>query len=197
MRPITLEICAFGPYADRIVLDMERLGKGGLYLISGDTGTGKTTVFDAICFALYGEVSGAHRESGMMRSQYAERDVPTEVKLIFSYGDKLYTVRRNPEYERPAKRGSGNVTQRAEAELTLPSGKVVTSDGRVVSEVTSDELHATSGRAVQRARISASKRSLRLFIKTPREKKIFRIRDLGYNPIIPPFLALVNSNKIY
>ena len=107
MKPVRLRISAFGPYAGEMELDMTKLGESGLYLITGDTGAGKTTIFDAITFALYGEASGENREPVMLRSKYAEPSVPTEVELTFSCGDKIYTVRRNPEYERPAKRGGG------------------------------------------------------------------------------------------
>ena len=126
MRPIKLEMSAFGPYAGETVIDFDKLGRSGLYLITGDTGAGKTTLFDAITFALYGEASGDNREPGMLRSKYAEPQTPTEVKLTFQYGGKEYAVKRNPEYERPAKRGEGMKTQKADAELTLPDGGVVT-----------------------------------------------------------------------
>ena len=126
MRPIRLEMSAFGPYAGETVVDFDKLGKSGLYLITGDTGAGKTTLFDAITFALYGEASGDNREPGMLRSKYAAPETPTEVKLTFQYGGKEYIVKRNPEYERPAKRGDGFKTQKADAELTLPNRDVVT-----------------------------------------------------------------------
>lgn len=126
MRPLKLVLSAFGPYAGRTELDMEKLGNAGLYLISGDTGAGKTTIFDAIAFALYGEASGRTREPGMFRSKYADPAVPTEVEMLFFYGGKRYRIRRNPEYQRPARRGGGVTLQKAEAELTLPDGKLVT-----------------------------------------------------------------------
>lgn len=126
MRPLKLTVSAFGPYAGRVTIDLEKLGPKGLYLITGDTGAGKTTIFDAITYALYGEPSGDNREVSMFRSKYAQPDTPTEVELVFSYGGKTYTVRRNPEYERPAKRGEGTTTQKADAELTLPDGRLIT-----------------------------------------------------------------------
>jgi len=86
MRPIALILSAFGPYAGQVELDMDKLGTSGLYLITGDTGAGKTTIFDAITFALYGEASGDNRESSMLRSKYAKPDTPTSVTLVFSYG---------------------------------------------------------------------------------------------------------------
>ena len=100
MRPIKLVMSAFGPYAGRTEVDFEKLGTNGLYLITGDTGAGKTTIFDAIAYALYGEASGDLRDSSMLRSKYAELDTPTEVELVFAYDGKEYNVKRNPEYER-------------------------------------------------------------------------------------------------
>ena len=127
MRPIKLIISAFGPYAQRVELDLERLGKSGLYLITGDTGAGKTTIFDAITFALYGEASGHNREPSMLRSKYADPQTPTEVELTFCYGQKVYTVKRNSEYLRPSLRDSSKTTlQKADALLTLPDGTLVT-----------------------------------------------------------------------
>ena len=125
MRPLKLTISAFGPYAGRTELDMDGLGESGLYLITGDTGAGKTTIFDAVAYALYGEASGENREPGMLRSKYADDDTPTFVELLFSYRDEKYLVRRNPEYERPAKRGNGKTLQKADAELTMPDGRVI------------------------------------------------------------------------
>ena len=131
MRPKKLKLSAFGPYAGCEELDMERLGTGGLYLITGDTGAGKTTIFDGIVYALYGAASGENREPAMLRSKYAAAQVPTEVELLFENGGQEYKVRRNPEYERPAKKGGGMTLQRAEAELTYPDGRVVTKQKEV------------------------------------------------------------------
>ena len=126
MRPLKLVISAFGPYADRMELDMDSLGSSGLYLIAGDTGAGKTTIFDAITFALYGEASGESREPSMLRSEYAQPDTPTEVEMVFSHAGKEYTIKRNPEYMRPAKRGSGMTKALANAELLYPDQRVLT-----------------------------------------------------------------------
>ena len=135
MRPIRLEMSAFGPYAGRTVVDFDKLGTSGIYLITGDTGAGKTTIFDGITYALYGEASGEVRDSGMFRSQYAAPETPTEVRLTFQYRDKEYKVRRNPEYIRPRLRGEGFTTQKAEVELTLPGGKVVTKNSEVRDKI--------------------------------------------------------------
>lgn len=136
MRPVYIRMSAFGPYAGIQELNMEELGAGGLYLITGDTGAGKTTIFDAITFALYGEASGDSREAGMLRSKYADPSVPTEVELTFIYGGKTYKVCRNPEYERPTKRGTGMTMQKAEAELIYPDGRVITKPKDVTAAVT-------------------------------------------------------------
>ncbi len=136
MRPLQLTVSAFGPYAGTVTIDLEKLGTQGLYLITGDTGTGKTTIFDAITYALYGEPSGENRDPSMFRSTYAKPETPTEVELVFSYGGETYTVRRNPEYERPAKRGGGFTTQKADAELQLPDGRMVTKTREVNQEIT-------------------------------------------------------------
>lgn len=135
MRPLHLTLSAFGPYAGQVEIPLEQLGERGLYLITGDTGAGKTTLFDAITYALYGEPSGDNRDPSMFRSKYAQPDTPTWVELVFSYGGKRYTVRRSPEYERPAKRGGGTTLQRAEAELHFPDGRLVTKTREVTGEI--------------------------------------------------------------
>ena len=126
MRPLKLTMSAFGPYSDTVTLDMDSLGSEGLYLICGDTGAGKTTIFDAITFALYGEASGSNRNSSELRSKSASVDTKTFVELVFKIGKDTYTLRRSPEYERAAKRGGGTTHQAAEAELIRPDGSIVT-----------------------------------------------------------------------
>ena len=117
MRPIKLVMCGFGPYADKTVVDFTLLGESGLYLITGDTGAGKTTIFDAISYALYGEASGQVREVKSLRSKYADDETESYVELDFEYRDEKYKIRRIPEYMRKAKRGDKLVVQKEEAEL--------------------------------------------------------------------------------
>ncbi len=173
MRPLKLTISAFGPYAGRVVLDLEKLGRQGLYLITGDTGAGKTTIFDAITYALYGEPSGDNREASMLRSQYAAADTPTLVELVFAYGGKTYTVRRNPEYERPAKRGGGTTIQKADAELTLPDGRLVTKPREVNREI-SEIIGLNRSQFAQIAMIAQGDFLRLLLADTKSRQEIFR-----------------------
>jgi len=117
MRPLRLEMRAFGPYAGSQELDFTELADNRLFLITGPTGAGKSTILDAICFALYGKTSGKERDGKQMRSDFADPDEPTEVTLDFSLGEKCYRVWRKPEQERPRKRGTGTVSQASDATL--------------------------------------------------------------------------------
>jgi len=119
MRPIELTIEAFGPYCRRTHIDFTKLGEGGVFLITGDTGAGKTTVFDAMSFALYGEASGgsARRKARSFRSDYAASDQKTVVIYKFVHKERTYTVERTPEYERPKLRGDGFTKEPASAVL--------------------------------------------------------------------------------
>lgn len=173
MRPIRLILSAFGPYADRTVLDLDILGESGLYLITGDTGAGKTTIFDAITFALYGSASGEYREPAMLRSKYAEADVATEVELTFSYAGKVYRVKRNPEYERPSKRGDKRTSEKANAELLYPDGRVVTKV-RDVDAAMKDIMGIDRKQFSQIAMIAQGDFLTLLLASTEDRKKIFR-----------------------
>ncbi len=135
MKPMQVTISAFGPYAECVDIPLEQLGEQGIFLITGDTGAGKTTIFDAICYALYGEVSGSNREVKSMRSDFANPQTETYVKLIFSHHGGIYRLERSPEYERPKKRGEGTTKKIADAALYAPDGSVVTGDRDVTQEI--------------------------------------------------------------
>lgn len=173
MRPNQLTISAFGPYADRIILDLDQLGTSGLYLITGDTGAGKTTIFDTITYALYGEASGSQRQPSMFRSKYAAENTPTEVILTFTCFDRQYTVRRNPEYLRPKTRGEGMTTQKADAELTLPDGTILTKPKEVDAKI-KEILGIDRSQFLQIAMIAQGDFLKLLLASTEERKKIFR-----------------------
>ena len=134
MRPLKLTMTAFGPYAGTEVIDFEKLGASGLYLITGDTGAGKTTIFDAITYALYGEASGPNREASMLRTKYADEFAEAGVELVFLYNGQQYRVARKMERLRRKLRGEGATSAPAEAELELPDGRNVKKD--VTREIT-------------------------------------------------------------
>ncbi len=173
MRPIKLTMSAFGPYASQTTLDLDKLGTSGLYLITGDTGAGKTTIFDAITFALYGEASGDNRESAMFRSKYANAETPTEVELAFQYAGKEYYIKRNPEYERPKTRGEGFTTEKANAELHYPDGRVVTKL-REVDRAVEEIMGIDRNQFTQIAMIAQGDFLKLLLASTDDRKKIFQ-----------------------
>ncbi len=131
MRPTKLTISAFGPYAGLETIDLEQLGKSGIYLICGSTGAGKTTVFDAISFALFGEASGAFREPKGLRSDFADPATETFVELHFEYRGEQYRIHRSPQYERPKQRGEGTTINVASVEFERPGKPVLTKSGDV------------------------------------------------------------------
>lgn len=173
MRPLKLTISGFGPYAGTQELDFSRLGTGGLYLITGDTGAGKTTIFDAITYALFGEASGDSRDASMLRSKYAAPDTPTYVELTFDYGGKSYQVKRSPEHTRAKTRGTGNTKQAATAELIYPDGNVVTKLKEVNTAIR-DIIGLTRAQFSQIAMISQGDFRKLLQAGTEERQKIFR-----------------------
>lgn len=173
MKPLKLTMSAFGPYADEVMIDMTKLGDKGLYLVTGDTGAGKTTIFDAITFALYGEASGSMRLPDMFRSKYADGSVATFVELEFLYQNEVYTVRRNPEYMRPAKRGEGMTPQKAEASLIYPDGRIITKVKDVTVAIT-ELLGLDKSQFTQIAMIAQGDFLKLIMAKTEERSKIFR-----------------------
>lgn len=121
MKPLHLTLSAFGPFAEKIHISFESLGDQGLFLISGDTGAGKTTLFDAICFALFGEVSGSNRNIDSIRSDFSLPAAKTYVEFVFSHRGKQYRLFRNPAYQRPKLRGEGMTNENADAAFYLES----------------------------------------------------------------------------
>ncbi len=174
MRPTKLRISAFGPYAKEVKLEMNDLGEKGLYLITGSTGAGKTSIFDAIVYALYGEPSGDNRDESMLRSKYAAIDTPTEVELEFVKGGKLYTVKRNPEYKRPAKKGGGTTTQLARAELKYPDGRVVDKSKKEVTRAVEELIGINRNQFLRIAMIAQGDFLKLLLAKTEERMEIFR-----------------------
>ena len=171
MRPVKLVMSAFGPYAGREVIDFDGLGREGLYLITGDTGAGKTTIFDAVVFALYGEASDQNRDRNMLRSAYAEVGTDTYVELTFRCRNQDYRIRRNPQYERPMKRGSGFTRQSPGAEIVFPDGRIVSGDKDVTAEVT-QLLGIDKDQFMQIAMIAQGDFLKLLLADTPARKKI-------------------------
>ena len=174
MRPVNLTISAFGPYAGETSIPLEMLGDRGLYLITGDTGAGKTTIFDAITFALYGEASGNNREAGMLRSKYADPKTPTFVEMEFIYQRKRYRIRRNPEYLRPKDRGEGFTTQRADAELTFPDDRPAVTKAKEVTKAVTELIGLDRNQFTQIAMIAQGDFLKLLFAKTEERSRIFR-----------------------
>ncbi len=129
MRPIKLKMSAFGVYVKPIELDFEKgLHGENFFLINGATGSGKTTILDAICYALYGESSGGGRKGSMMRSEQAAPNYKTEVEFIFSLRGKKYKIVRNPKYLRPRIRGEGFTEEKASAEIWEDGNLIETKD---------------------------------------------------------------------
>lgn len=174
MRPEKLTISAFGPYAGRTEIDFTQLGDKGLFLITGDTGAGKTTIFDAVAFALYGEASGNVREAGMFRSKYAKEDVPTFVELEFMYQRKKYRIKRNPEYLRPKGRGTGYTLQKADAELTFSDGRQPVTRMREVTRAVEELIGLDYQQFTQIAMIAQGDFQKLLLAGTQERGEIFR-----------------------
>ena len=138
MRPIKLVLSAFGPYASKIELDLSKLGENGVYLITGDTGAGKTTIFDAITFALFGKPSGDIRDVKTLRSEYAKEEIETYVELDFVYHDEEYHIYRRPEYTYSHVQKNGEVKQRSKATdayLIMPNGDRIVKPTEVTKQV--------------------------------------------------------------
>ena len=174
MRPLRLTLSAFGPYAAETTLDLEKLGKGGLYLITGDTGAGKTTIFDAITYALYDHSSSGIREGSMLRCKYADDKTPTFVELEFEVHGVRYTVRRNPEYQRPKARGEGMTTEKADATLTYPDTRPPVTKAKDVTAAVQEIIGLDYNQFSQIVLIAQGQFTKLLNASTEERSRIFR-----------------------
>lgn len=175
MRPVKLLLSAFGSYATKTMIDFEQ-ARQGIFLITGDTGSGKTTIFDAITYALYGETSGGMRSGSMMRSQYAAEDEKTYVEFSFDYRGDVYQIRRNPEYRITKLLKNGKIKEQkvaAAVELTLPDGMVFPGKKKETDEKIAELIGLDVKQFTQIAMIAQGDFLKLLYTKTEERKLIF------------------------
>lgn len=172
MRPLYLTLCAFGPYAARQDIDFSRLGDN-LFLITGDTGAGKTSIFDGIVYALYDQPSAASRDNKTLRSQHAAPETPTYVEFTFSVRGAVYVVRRSPRYIRAKLRGGGETEQPPTVSLTLPNGATLTKPPDV-REALYDALLLDREQFLQIAMIAQGEFRALLLAKSGEREEIYR-----------------------
>lgn len=169
MKPIKLEMAAFGPYQNVVSIDFTELNRYGLFLITGPTGGGKTTIFDAITFALYGEASGSSRESKSLRCDFASPKQETYVCLDFSFKNKHYRIKRSPQYTKPGRKTAIS----AQAELFMPDGKIYSSL-RDVNRVIVELLGVDAHQFKQIAMIAQGEFTKLIYASSDEKEKIFR-----------------------
>lgn len=185
MKPSKLIISAFGPYAGRVPeIDFTKFEEKGLFLISGDTGAGKTTIFDAICFALYGTTSGSYRDTKNLRSEYASDTEESYVDFYFSHQGKNYHIWRQPSYERKKQRGTGVITEKEKA-VFYEEGKAPVEGITQVNLAVKDLLHIDEKQFKQIAMIAQGEFRDLLNAKTEQRTEILRTIFLtdGYKNI--------------
>jgi len=172
MKPINLIISAFGPYKDKVNIDFNKLGSSGIFLITGDTGAGKTTIFDGISFAIFGETSGSHRETTTLRSKFANNETETYVELLFSHKNKEYTITRNPSYLVPKKRGEGYTTK--PSDVTLKYENNIITGVNTVNEKIIEILSINAKQFKQISMLAQGEFLKILFANSDERKLIFR-----------------------
>ncbi|MBQ7916849.1 MAG: SMC family ATPase, partial [Firmicutes bacterium] len=181
MKPIRLEMQGFGPFGGTEIIEFSQLS--GVFLITGDTGAGKTTIFDGISFALFGETSGSSRQVDSVRSHYAEATEPTRVWLKFSQHGEEYEIERSPRYERPRKNGKGTTTELPKAAFTLPDGTVLTGKETVNRKV--EELLGLNYKQFKQVAMIAQGEFLQLLLAGSEQRgaifrKVFHTEDCQY-----------------
>ncbi len=175
MKPQKLILCGWGPYKDETVIDFTKLNTE-LFLITGPTGAGKTTIFDAIAYALYGTLSGEVREKGTVRSDFADENTRTFVELFMTHKGKQYRILRNPEYLRPKKKKSGEnayTKEKENAALTLPDGSLIAGNQDVTVKM--EEILGMDSKQFRQISMIAQGEFARMLFANPIEKTaIFR-----------------------
>lgn len=174
MKPLKLTMSAFGSYAGKNVIDFT--GQQGIFLITGDTGAGKTTIFDAITYALYNQTSGGERNGNMMRSQYAQPETETYVELEFLYRGQTYRVRRNPDYKITKTLKNGKIREQKvphSVELTLPDGTVFPEKKNATDAKIIEILGLTADQFSQIVMIAQGDFLKLLYTKSDERKMIF------------------------
>ncbi len=174
MKPKKLTLCGWGPYKEEQQIDFAGLSERGLFLISGPTGAGKTTIFDAMTYALYGNLSGEQREKNSVRSDFADGETVTFVELIMTHAGQEYKIYRNPEYLRPGKRKQeALVKEKENAILTEPSGDITQGASEVTRKI--QELLRLDYRQFKQLSMIAQGEFAKLLSAPPTEKtRIFR-----------------------
>lgn len=178
MKPVKLIISAFGSYGGIEIIEFDKI-QNGLFLIAGDTGAGKSTIFDAIMFALYDTMSGKERKSTMMRSEYASDDRETYVEYTFSYGSSIYTVKRFPAYERKSKRrnkdGKYNIIrQQGKVSLIMPDGTLYNGKTSQINQKIEEITGLTAEQFNKIALIAQGEFQELVMDRTGKRKEIFR-----------------------
>ena len=182
MKPTYLELCAFGPFAGQVILPLERIVSEGVFLVHGATGAGKTTIFDAVSFALFGNASGENRPADSFRSDFAEEDSKTYVILEFTHGGNVYKIERSPAYRRPKQRGEGFTDSKAEAVLTMPNGMKIVGYQMVTDKV--EEILGVDYKQFKQISMIAQGEFLKLLTVDSKDRgeifrKVFHTGDLG------------------
>ena len=197
MKPIKLTMTGFESYCEKTTIDFEKLNNSGIYLISGDTGSGKTTIFDAITFALYGEASGENRKEEMLRSDFADDQTPTEVELEFESNGKKYHIKRNPTYKRINKKGTGTTEEKSNAVLKFLSEEKVPVEGtKKVTNAVQEILKLQKEQFCKIAMIAQGAFQTMLLAGTEEKKKIFReLFDTSKYSILNDTLKTEKSNS--